>query len=96
MTIPRRARPKPTKNLWHQHACGGSLQAPNPKTSPRAHAEQDKMATYEYICKECNKSFSVTQTLKEHETKKATCPKCGSRKAEQKISTFFAITSRKA
>lgn len=54
------------------------------------------MPTYDYRCEKCNRRFSITCTISEHDKKKATCPKCGSRQVKQQISTFFAVTSNKS
>lgn len=54
------------------------------------------MPTYDYHCEACKKSFSVELSMKDHGAKKITCPKCGSRRVKQKVSSFYAVTSRKA
>lgn len=53
------------------------------------------MPTYEYTCKECGERFELALSLGDHE-KKQKCPKCGSVKLEQRISSFVAVTSKKA
>jgi putative FmdB family regulatory protein len=58
--------------------------------------EWSDVPTYDYLCEKCRKSFSALLTMKEHEAKKVTCPKCGSRRVKQKISCFYAVTSRKS
>jgi len=54
------------------------------------------MPTYEYTCKECNKSFTQSMTISEHEKSKVACPKCGSKKVEQKPAAFFAVSAKKS
>jgi putative FmdB family regulatory protein len=54
------------------------------------------MPTYEYICKECKKTFSLTLTVSDHDSKRIACPKCKSRKTEQQYGSFFAVTSKKS
>ncbi len=54
------------------------------------------MPQYEFTCKGCGKPFSKTLTLSEYEKGKLTCPKCGSRRIEQQVSSFFAVTSKKS
>jgi putative FmdB family regulatory protein len=54
------------------------------------------MPHYEYLCKACNKTFTKTLHIVEHDTEKTTCPHCGSRDTEQSWSTFSAVTSRKS
>ena len=54
------------------------------------------MPLYDYLCKECHKTFEIVLTLAEHEKGIAKCPKCGSKKVEQAPTVFFAVTSRKS
>ena len=54
------------------------------------------MPEYEFLCTACKKTFSTTLTLAEYEKGKIVCPKCGSRKINQRVSTFFAVTSKKS
>lgn len=57
-----------------------------------------RMPIYEYLCEECEKTFTVTEHMTEHdETKESPpCPKCESDKTHQIFSTFFAKTSTKS
>jgi len=54
------------------------------------------MPTYEFICTECQREFSVTMSLREREEKPPVCPSCGSTKLEPQMAGFFAKTSRKS
>jgi len=54
------------------------------------------MPQYDYACTDCDHHFTVILTLDEHEHEKVKCPKCGSRKVEQLVSAFFAVTSKKS
>jgi len=54
------------------------------------------MPTYEYQCKECGKVFDLRLHIEEHDRKRPKCPKCGSRKLEQKFTSFFAKTDKKS
>ena len=54
------------------------------------------MPVYEYFCRECHKSFEIVLTLEQHEKKRIVCPKCGSRKVQQEMADFYAVTSRKS
>lgn len=54
------------------------------------------MPRYEYLCLACHKEFEKVLTLKEYESEKIVCPKCGSDKVEQEVATFFAVTSKKS
>jgi len=53
------------------------------------------MPVYDYICHDCNKTFEEVLTLQEHE-KTVTCPHCGSKKVEQEVAAFFAVTGKKS
>ena len=53
------------------------------------------MPTYEFVCEDCGKSFSVILSLAEYEKRQAECPKCGSKTLNQQITAFQAITSKK-
>ena len=53
------------------------------------------MPLYDYECKECKKVFTAALTLREHASKEASCPGCGSKNLEQLISGFIAKTDRK-
>jgi len=55
------------------------------------------MATYEYRCEGCKKTFTVIQRMSDHGKEQVTCPKCKkSDKVKQQISGFLIKTSRKS
>ncbi|HEX9119852.1 MAG TPA: zinc ribbon domain-containing protein, partial [Terriglobales bacterium] len=54
------------------------------------------MPTYEFFCHACSKPFSKTLTLAEYEEGEVVCPDCGSDDVEQRISKFYAVTSKKS
>jgi putative FmdB family regulatory protein len=55
------------------------------------------MPAYEYVCKDCNKEFTVFLTLSEYgENLNIKCPGCSSDNVQRKITGFFAKTSRKS
>jgi len=54
------------------------------------------MPSYEYLCKECKKTFTIVMTLAEYEKGSVACPKCKSKKVEQQAAAFFAVTSKKS
>ncbi len=54
------------------------------------------MPEYEFFCTACKETFSTTLTLVEYEKGKIVCPKCGSRKLNQRVTAFYAITSKKS
>jgi len=62
------------------------------------------MPYYDYQCSDCGKDFETQQSFEEHDRhedherhKRLTCPHCGSRKIEQRVSqSVTAITSKKS
>ena len=54
------------------------------------------MPQYEFFCTACKKIFSKLFSIAEYEKGKIVCPKCGSRKVEQRLSSFYAVTSKKS
>lgn len=54
------------------------------------------MPSYEYLCKDCNKTFALTMTLSEYDKARVACPKCKSKKVEQKPAAFFAVSAKKS
>ena len=54
------------------------------------------MPTYEFICDECNKSFTLIISISEHEKKEFQCPECKSDKVSQQITSFQTKTSKKS
>lgn len=54
------------------------------------------MPIYEYFCKECKKTFTVAMRLEEYSHAHVFCPKCKSRKIEQKPAAFFAVSAKKS
>jgi len=54
------------------------------------------MPQYEYVCNKCKKAFTLIMTLAEYDKGNVACPKCKSKKTEQKLSTVFTVTSKKS
>ncbi|HET7842234.1 MAG TPA: FmdB family zinc ribbon protein [Terriglobia bacterium] len=54
------------------------------------------MPSYEYLCKDCKKTFTIILTLDEYSKARAVCPKCKSKKVEQKPAAFFAVSAKKS
>lgn len=54
------------------------------------------MPLYEYICNDCKKLFTEVLTIKEHETRKISCPNCHGRKVEKVVEPVNALTGRKS
>jgi putative FmdB family regulatory protein len=54
------------------------------------------MPTYEYHCEACSHEFTTVLGVAEHNKAKPQCPRCGSQKVHQLVSTVSVKTSRKA
>lgn len=54
------------------------------------------MPAYDYRCEKCKRRFSVSMTIMQHEKKRTGCPRCGSRRVNQQLVSFFAVTSKKS
>jgi putative FmdB family regulatory protein len=64
--------------------------------SSHPHGREVEMPNYEFVCKECKKTFAVILSLDAYEKGRVACPKCKSKKVEQKAAAFFAVTSKKS
>jgi len=53
------------------------------------------MPVYDYLCKDCHKTFELVLSLHEHD-EAVKCPHCGSKNVEQEATAFFAVTSSKS
>ena len=49
------------------------------------------MPFYEYFCKKCDKIFTITMSVAEHEKKKVKCPEC---KGTNLVPQFRSFTRR--
>jgi putative FmdB family regulatory protein len=54
------------------------------------------MPVYDYVCKDCNKTFEQILTVHEHDSEEMRCPGCGSKNIEQVAAAFYAVTSKKS
>lgn len=54
------------------------------------------MPAYDYVCKDCKKTFTLIMSLAEYDKAKPVCPKCASKHVEQKPATFFAVSAKKS
>ena len=54
------------------------------------------MPRYEYHCEACNRKVTLRLSVTQHEKARQACPKCGSKRLTQLISSFLTQTSRKA
>jgi len=51
------------------------------------------MPLYEYICRKCRTKFGEAVTIKEHEIRQASCPKCKSADLDKVIEPYSAKTT---
>ncbi|NKE72017.1 FmdB family zinc ribbon protein [Candidatus Manganitrophus noduliformans] len=51
---------------------------------------------YEYQCRKCQEVFDAQMSLAEHDQGDPACPRCQSRDVVQRMTGFFAQTTRKA
>jgi putative FmdB family regulatory protein len=54
------------------------------------------MPTFTYRCQKCGREFERSESISEHEVRRAACPKCGSRKVSTVPRPFVVITSKKS
>lgn len=55
------------------------------------------MPVYEYFCRRCEKPFSETMHVAEHDAKLPRCPRCEKKdRVEKRLSSFTPVTSHKS
>ena len=54
------------------------------------------MSQYVYHCQDCNEEFTQHLHIADHEKAEIKCPKCGSKRVGQLVSSFSAVTSKKS
>ena len=54
------------------------------------------MPTYEFVCEECDKRFSVLLSLTDFQKKRYRCPRCKSKKLRQQVTSFQTFTAKKS
>jgi putative FmdB family regulatory protein len=54
------------------------------------------MSVYEFVCRDCDKTFRVTQPISQYDPKKVHCPKCNGKHIERVWSSVFVETSKKS
>lgn len=57
------------------------------------------MAVYEYHCRDCSATFTLSHSISEHDKKgrkRPACPECKGRNTRQVFAPFYAKTSSKA
>ncbi len=54
------------------------------------------MPTYEYHCRDCDRTFTVYMSIKDHEAEEMRCAHCHGTQIEQVLTSFVAVTSKKS
>ena len=54
------------------------------------------MPTYEFVCGQCKKSFTLRMKISDYEKKRFSCPKCKSKRLQQRPTAFQTITAKKS
>ncbi|MBW2452422.1 MAG: zinc ribbon domain-containing protein [Deltaproteobacteria bacterium] len=54
------------------------------------------MPVYEYLCEDCGNEFALKMPFSEHEKGGITCIACKSKNVRQKLSAFYAKTTKKS
>jgi putative FmdB family regulatory protein len=54
------------------------------------------MSQYVYYCRECKKEFTQSLHMSDVDSTKVACPHCGSKRVEQLVAAFSAVTSKKS
>jgi len=52
--------------------------------------------SYLFHCRDCQKPFTKQLSLQEREEINVVCPLCGSDQVDQRLSPFYAVTSKKS
>jgi putative FmdB family regulatory protein len=63
---------------------------------PSLDSREVAMPVYEYVCSNCNKKFSEIKPVSAFDPKAVKCPKCNSKKVEQRWSSVCVATSKKS
>jgi putative FmdB family regulatory protein len=92
--------PRLAANGWECHEPNFAEGFSQPRSQTRFGLQEPlqevTMPVYDYICKDCQKSFELVLTLTEHDKENVKCPKCGSKNVEQDAAAFYAVTSKKS
>ena len=54
------------------------------------------MPRYDFLCKSCQKEFTVTLHMADLGKREVPCPHCGSKETKRQIEMFSAVTSKKS
>jgi putative FmdB family regulatory protein len=54
------------------------------------------MPVYEYVCRDCEKTFELSRPMSEASAKDVKCPSCGGTRIDRVYSSVYAKTSKKS
>jgi putative FmdB family regulatory protein len=54
------------------------------------------MPVYEYVCRDCEKTFEMRRPMAEATAANVKCPSCGSARIDRMYSSVYAKTSKKS
>jgi putative FmdB family regulatory protein len=54
------------------------------------------MPVYEFVCRDCQKSFEMVRPMAEATAADVNCPTCGSNRVDRIYSNVYAKTSKKS
>jgi putative FmdB family regulatory protein len=54
------------------------------------------MPIYEFLCRKCNKEFTLMLHFDEYDRHDVACPHCKSKQVEQAVTSVSVVTSRKS
>ena len=54
------------------------------------------MPSYDYCCRDCDHTFTMSMSLKDHDTAQVRCVQCHGTRVEQLVTAFVAVTSKKS
>ena len=54
------------------------------------------MSQYTFHCQDCNKEFTQHLHIADRDTSEVRCPGCGSKRVDQLVTAFSAVTSKKS
>jgi putative FmdB family regulatory protein len=59
-------------------------------------SQESTMPLYEFLCRKCNKEFTLVMRLEKYEHHDVACPHCKSKEVEQAVTGVSVITSKKS
>jgi putative FmdB family regulatory protein len=54
------------------------------------------MSEYRFHCEDCDKEFTKSLHMSERDQDSVVCPHCGSKRVQQLVTSFSAVTAKKS